>query len=135
MIIFTKTTNDENKGLKLNVQQFKDSDLDITDEEIEQLVAELGDLDGILVDAVIYGMARMYDFMLDKIYNLEFEACEEKSHEKMIFMKVIKPFIKDNEYYKPGVICGTDSIDLAMELVQCGYCRHFKPEKELEIDK
>lgn len=61
MIIFTKTTNDENKGLKLNIQQFKDADLDITDEEIEQLIAEIGDLDGILADAAVYGMARMYD--------------------------------------------------------------------------
>lgn len=98
MIIFTKTkrTNNDDKGLKFNLQ-LKNSDFDITDEEIDSLLDGIGDLDGGLADAYIYGLARMYDLMLTKIFEREDKA-------------------KADELRKVGVLCSPKRINVILDL-------------------
>lgn len=98
MIIFTKTkrTNNDDKGLKFNLN-LKNSDFEITDKEIDSLLDGISDLDEGLADAYIYGLARMYDLMLTKIFEHEDNA-------------------KADELRKFGVLCPPTRINVILDL-------------------
>lgn len=119
---------DFNGGLKMNIS-FDEKDLEVTDEEIEYILAGMGDLHGTKADAYLYGVAVMYDLMISKI-NALMEDEHETNNDEMVYMEVVKPFFKDKEFFDVGCICGTTGTKLAERLIKDGVCKQIRPQDD-----